>query len=205
VAEALSAQAPQVSELVGVDISGPMLARAARRLPGRVLRASALQLPFGAEQFASVIAVHVLHLVPDLLAIVAEAARVLGPGGRLVAVHGTPEIRSGRRPDRGHQGTRPARRGAARLAPDRAGGGGCGRSAMPPAASGLSARHGAHPGGPGGPRRGALVVDGVEPRRDPVGAEVEPVIAALRALPGQDRPRRREVRRTLSVFERSHD
>jgi len=88
VAAAVRAEAPHVVRLVGIDISVEMLARASQRLPGAVVRASALRLPFGDARFDAALAVHVLHLVPDMGAALAEAARVLRPGGRLVAVHG---------------------------------------------------------------------------------------------------------------------
>ncbi|MFB7664931.1 class I SAM-dependent methyltransferase [Kitasatospora sp. NPDC056138] len=77
-------------EVSGVDVSAPMLVRARERLGDRVLEADARDLPFPDASFANTVFVHVLHLVGDLDAAVREAARVLRPGGRLVAVHGMP-------------------------------------------------------------------------------------------------------------------
>jgi SAM-dependent methyltransferase len=76
--------------LVGVDISERMLARAAHRLRGTLVRASAVRLPFVDARFDGVVGVHVLHLLPDLATALAEVARVLRPGGRMVAVHAGP-------------------------------------------------------------------------------------------------------------------
>lgn len=76
-------------DVVGVDLSGPMLAHAARRLgPGRVARADARALPLGSSTVDNVVFVHALHVIGDVAGAVAEAARVLRPGGRLVARHG---------------------------------------------------------------------------------------------------------------------
>ena len=74
-------------EVVGVDLSGPMLERyrakaaAAGLAPPRVLRADATRLPFRDASVDAVLEVHVLHLVPDWELALAEARRVLVPGG----------------------------------------------------------------------------------------------------------------------------
>jgi ubiquinone/menaquinone biosynthesis C-methylase UbiE len=75
----------------GADLSPAMLARAIPRLPGGVVLADAHALPLAPASIPNVLFVHVLHLVGDLPAVIAEAARVLAPGGRIVAVHGSPE------------------------------------------------------------------------------------------------------------------
>jgi SAM-dependent methyltransferase len=87
VAEAILAAAPAIGGVYGVDISAGMLERASARLPGHVVRASAQRLPFADGRFDAVVAVHVLHLVPDMTATLAEARRVLRPRGRVVAIH----------------------------------------------------------------------------------------------------------------------
>ena len=69
---------------VGVDLAFPMLARAAERLPGRVVQGDLLTPPFRPSAAAAVVAVHVLHLVDDLPAAVSAAAALLRPGGRLL-------------------------------------------------------------------------------------------------------------------------
>ncbi len=73
------------AHVVGLDRSTAMLAGGSG--PGRV-RGSARRLPFADGAFGGVIAVEVLeHVAPsDLDAVLAEAARVLQPGGRLAIV-----------------------------------------------------------------------------------------------------------------------
>jgi SAM-dependent methyltransferase len=71
--------------VVGVDLSPPMLAHAQQRLPGRVFAGDALRLPIASGAVGAVVFVHVLHLVGDLAGALAEAARVVRPGGRVVA------------------------------------------------------------------------------------------------------------------------
>jgi SAM-dependent methyltransferase len=72
-------------DIVGVDLSLPMLAVARERLPGRVAAADALRLPVRTGSVAGACLVHVLHLVAEIPATLAEVARVLRPGGTLVA------------------------------------------------------------------------------------------------------------------------
>lgn len=74
---------------VGVDLSEPMLRRAARRTTGsaaevelRLGDAAALEMP--SSSFDAVVLHLVLSVVPDPAAVVAEAMRVLRPGGRAV-------------------------------------------------------------------------------------------------------------------------
>jgi ubiquinone/menaquinone biosynthesis C-methylase UbiE len=76
-------------EAVGVDRSAAMLA-AARDLPSawRLVCAEAAALPFPDESFDVVTAAYLLHLLapPDRRAVIADAARILRPGGRMVTV-----------------------------------------------------------------------------------------------------------------------
>jgi len=72
-------------DMVGVDLSHPMLAVARERLPGRIAAADALRLPVRTSSVAGACLVHVLHLVADVPQTLAEVARVLRPGGTLVA------------------------------------------------------------------------------------------------------------------------
>ncbi|MEU3606665.1 class I SAM-dependent methyltransferase [Streptomyces sp. NPDC035033] len=67
----------------GADAAHAMLRAAAPRLPGRAVRADARRLPFPDASLDAVCAVWLLHLVPFTGEIVAEAARVLRPGGVL--------------------------------------------------------------------------------------------------------------------------
>ncbi|MEV6331885.1 class I SAM-dependent methyltransferase [Streptomyces sp. NPDC051909] len=68
----------------GADAAHAMLRAAATRLPGRAVRADARRLPLPDGAVDAVSAVWLLHLVPFAEEIVAEAARVLRPGGVLL-------------------------------------------------------------------------------------------------------------------------
>ncbi|MBT2442495.1 class I SAM-dependent methyltransferase [Streptomyces sp. ISL-36] len=68
----------------GADASYGMARKAARRLPGRVALADARRLPLPDASVDAVSAVWLLHLVPFVDEVVAEAARVLRPGGVFV-------------------------------------------------------------------------------------------------------------------------
>ena len=74
----------------GVDLSAAMLRRAADRLGSVVVRADAVALPVASGSVDNVLFVAALHAIGDVSGAVAEAARVLRPGGRLLAVHGKP-------------------------------------------------------------------------------------------------------------------
>lgn len=80
----LAAQGRSVAVL---DLSTGMLRHAARRLPGRVLQGSATQLPVGDAAVDLVTVIWMLNVVPREVvdAVLAESARVLAPGGHLVA------------------------------------------------------------------------------------------------------------------------
>lgn len=71
--------------VLGIDLSEPMLRRlianAGRLLPFPVARADATHLPFRDHRLDSVLACHVLHLIPKWADCVAEIRRVLRPGG----------------------------------------------------------------------------------------------------------------------------
>jgi ubiquinone/menaquinone biosynthesis C-methylase UbiE len=73
-------------DVVVADLSPGMLALADERLPGRAVLASAERLPVRDESVDVVLTIWLLHLltVPVADEIVAEAARVLRPGGHLV-------------------------------------------------------------------------------------------------------------------------
>ena len=188
--------------IAGVDLSPQMLSVARGRLPGLLVRGSALRLPFAGASFDGVVAVHVLHLVADLGTTLREAARVLRPGGRMVAVHGRPQHE---RDDDLSRLLRPLRL-ASRSRNDspeevRAAAGAAGLRCVD--------QH------PAAPRSAdvspAQVADGVEGRLwsflwdldDATWqAEVVPVVDALRSLPDPDRPRHQVSRTTVSVLER---
>ena len=77
--------------VIGIDISPGMLARAERRAQRlkastELLVADAQRLPFGDASFDSVVATFVFCSVPEPAAALAEARRVLVPGGQLLLV-----------------------------------------------------------------------------------------------------------------------
>lgn len=77
------------AKVTGIDISEAMLevARDKARRTGmtvKFLRADALHLPFEDASFDAVVSVTVMEFVPDLKRALAEAYRVLKPGGRLI-------------------------------------------------------------------------------------------------------------------------
>jgi ubiquinone/menaquinone biosynthesis C-methylase UbiE len=74
-------------EVVVADLSPGMLALARARLPGRAFVASADRLPVRDESVDVVVMVWLLHLltIPVADQVLAEAARVLRPGGHVVS------------------------------------------------------------------------------------------------------------------------
>lgn len=68
----------------GVDLSSAMLQHARYRLPGHVAAADAARLPIADRRCDAVVAIWLLHLLDDTEGIIAEAARVLRPGGVFV-------------------------------------------------------------------------------------------------------------------------
>lgn len=84
----LQQQVGPEGSVVGIDMSAPMLALAARRTEGRdnveLHEASATDLPFEDARFDAAVCVQVLEYVADVDAALAECRRVLRPGGRLV-------------------------------------------------------------------------------------------------------------------------
>ncbi|NUP10436.1 MAG: class I SAM-dependent methyltransferase [Polyangiaceae bacterium] len=80
-----------VTRFFGIDLSFGMLRHARRRhedldLPGAVVRADACRLPFADSSFDVVYARSLLHHLPDPSEGVREIARVLKPGGTMVAL-----------------------------------------------------------------------------------------------------------------------
>ncbi len=102
--EMLKALAADISYGEGVDISSEMLtlARTALEQAGlehcRVRQADLYRLPFPAQEFHAAVIHQVLHFVADPPGAIAEAARVLAPGGRLLVVdfapHGEETLRT---------------------------------------------------------------------------------------------------------------
>src|SRR5271156_4102617 len=94
--------APRVKQALGVDASKAMLALARARLSGpefahcAVRLADMYRLPLADRAFDTVVLQMVLHYAEDPAGVVAEAVRVLRPGGRLLVVdlaaHGQADV-----------------------------------------------------------------------------------------------------------------
>src|ERR1700761_3876954 len=86
-ARAVAELADHAAHAIGVDLDPAMLAAARRRFPGIDVRAAdAAELPLGDGQAHGYRADKVYHVLPDPLAALAEARRVLVPGGRIALV-----------------------------------------------------------------------------------------------------------------------
>ena len=188
----------------GVDLSTAMLHRAVERLGSTVVRADALALPIASGSMDNVLFVAALHAIGDVSGAVTEAARVLRPGGRLLAVHGRPllepaddDVARVLVPLTGLRDFRPDTEAALNEAAAAA-------SLTPVAAATVSPVGLAH-----APN---AIADGIEqrlwsylwrvdgPTWDTV---VAPVVAALRAVPEPDRPRTYTLSSHLVVFART--
>ena len=78
----------------GLDHSEEMVALARERAPGaRVVRGDALELPFGDGEFSAVSMSVVFFFLPDPVAALQEARRVLRDDGRLAVYTTAPELR----------------------------------------------------------------------------------------------------------------
>lgn len=96
---AIAAARPQV-RVTGLDISGPMIDRARphlARCPDRdriaFVQGDAMALPFPDASFDGVTGHSFLYLIPDRMKALAEARRVLRPGGRIVLLEPRAGIR----------------------------------------------------------------------------------------------------------------
>jgi ArsR family transcriptional regulator len=98
--------APYVARVIGVDASPSMLERAKARLgslPGVELRGGDLEaLPIGDGELDAAIFSLVLHHSPDPRRVLAEAARALKDGGRMLLVDLTPHEKVEYRERMGH-------------------------------------------------------------------------------------------------------
>src|SRR5215218_3637134 len=87
----MATQVGPAGRVVGLDLSDPMLALSRQRCAGldsggclRFLKADAVRLPFGDGVFDVAVAAQVYEYVADVPAALAEAYRVLRPGGRVL-------------------------------------------------------------------------------------------------------------------------
>jgi SAM-dependent methyltransferase len=196
-----SALAARGHPMVGVDLSPAMLARAQARLPGRVLVGDALALPVRDGGVGNVVFAAVLHLLDDLRLGLAEAARVLVPGGRVVIVHG----RSVHDPDDIEAALASLARLRSRRADSEYAISAAARSAgLSPVADTMTGKV-VYVESPN------VVADRLEQRvwsylwrvdDETWAAQVVPVIDLLRDLPRASSPRRRMARFALSVYAR---
>ena len=84
-ARAVAELAGHAAHAIGVDLNPAMVAAARRRFPGIDVRAADVaELPLGDGQAHGYRADKVYHVLPDPHAALAEARRVLVPGGRIV-------------------------------------------------------------------------------------------------------------------------
>ncbi len=101
-----AALAPFVAQVVAVDESSAMLTAARKRLGERDnvdVRSGRLEdLPIGDGELDAAILSLVLHFVVDPAVVLAETARVLKPGGRLLVVDMLPHEREEYRTTMGH-------------------------------------------------------------------------------------------------------
>jgi ubiquinone/menaquinone biosynthesis C-methylase UbiE len=103
-------------DVVGVDVSLPMLAVARARTAATLVVGDGALLPFSDESFDCVFAVWVLHAVSNPSAVLEEIRRVLRPSGHCLVCptnHPAPDDRVGLELDRMFQGVEAARPDAA--------------------------------------------------------------------------------------------
>jgi SAM-dependent methyltransferase len=78
--------------MTGLDLSQPMLAKLVGKAGGRppfpLVRGDATGLPFADDRFGGAVVRHVLHLVPEWRAVVAELVRVVARGGVVLMTRG---------------------------------------------------------------------------------------------------------------------
>lgn len=73
-------------DVLGLDLSERMLARARPRLRGGLVRGDVMSLPFAADSIDQAYSVWVLHVVGDVSVALRELARVMRPGGRYLVM-----------------------------------------------------------------------------------------------------------------------
>ena len=183
---------------LGFDLSEAMLRSAIARLGERVGIADVDRLPLADDCADSAYFVWVLQLVDDPIATLTEAARVVRPGGRVIAILSNSEFDPADEIAGIIDGLAPLR--AERL--DR-------NQILDADLSGLTLAHKGYTPWDGFPSTITDEIDHIENRiysslfdvDDATwAAVVEPVLAQLRAMPEPDRPRERRNRHPLLVW-----
>jgi SAM-dependent methyltransferase len=86
---------PHGFDVVGFDLSEAMMRSAVGRIGSAVATADVDDLPLADDSVDTALFVWVLQLVHDPLATLAEAARIVRPGGRVIAITSGPEYGDG--------------------------------------------------------------------------------------------------------------
>jgi ubiquinone/menaquinone biosynthesis C-methylase UbiE/DNA-binding transcriptional ArsR family regulator len=100
---------PQANRGVGIDMSREMLAIARTKLASAGLQQCGVQLgdlydmPFAPNSFDVVVVHQILHLLDDAPGAIAEASRVLRPGGRLIVIDFAPHTIEALRDQHAHR------------------------------------------------------------------------------------------------------
>lgn len=185
-------------DVVGVDLSDAMMRSAVARIGTRVALADVDHLPLADASVDTALFVWVLQLVPDPVATLTEAARVVRPGGRVIAILSNGEYD----PD---DEIAPIFEGLAALRAERLGRDEIVAADLP----GMALEHRGFTGWDEFAGSVTEQIAGIENRvyssmfdlDDATwAAVVEPVLEQLRALPDPDRPRMRRNRHPLLVW-----
>jgi ubiquinone/menaquinone biosynthesis C-methylase UbiE len=186
-------------DVVGVDLSEPMMRHAVARIGRSVAVADVDELPLADDSVDTAFFVWVLQLVPDPLATLAEAARVVRPGGRVITILSNGEYDAA-------DEIAPIMDGLTVLRPERL----ARRQVIAAEIRGLSLHHDGVTDWDEFPSTISQQIEGIENRiyssmfdvDDTTWARVvSPVLEQLRALPDPDRPRLRRNRHPLVVWD----
>jgi SAM-dependent methyltransferase len=186
-------------DVVGFDLSEAMMRAATTRIGLRVATADVDQLPLADDSVDTAFFVWVLQLVSDPIATLTEAARIVRPGGRVIAILSNGEYA----PDDEIAPTVDGLAALRRMRRDH-------NTVAADSHRDLSLIHDGFTTWDEFETAPSTEADAIEQRiysslfdvDDATWADVvEPVIAELRTLPDPDRPRRRRNRHPLLVWE----